>query len=49
MVSLRSVPSSELTSSQVNGACIREISESIVIALSPEATLVAFCMLHPVG
>ena len=49
LVSLRSVPGSELTSSQVNGACIGEIFESIVVALSPKATLVALCMLHPVG
>ena len=48
-VSLRSVPGSELTSSQVNGAHIGEMFDSIVVALSPKATLVVLCMLHPVG
>ena len=49
LVSLRSVPSSELISSQVDGACIGEIFESIVVVLSPKATLMALCMLHPGG
>ena len=49
LVSLESVPSSELTSTQVDGAWEREIFESTVVALSPEAIPEALCMLSLVA
>ena len=49
LVSLESVPGSELTLTQVDGAWEREIFESIVVALSPKAIPEILCMLSLVA
>ena len=43
------MPGSELSLTQVDGACIGVIIESTVVVLSPEVIPMALCMLHFVG